>query len=241
MVAKEHVISVIANFFRFPSTVHLGCRGASSYRGDKCMTLQEREEFLSHKIVVEEKVDGANLGISFDSEGMVCCQNRGHYLVPPYDGQWQLLSKWLSKRIDYLFDKLEDRLILFGEWCYACHSVPYDALPDWFVLFDVYDRKENAFYSTCRRNTLAEVLELSCVPEIGRGFYTFEELSQMEFKSKFGETLSEGIYLRYEVEDNLIARSKLVRPTFQQKIMNHWSRVPINPNRCRAGSIQWSF
>ena len=221
----------MVDFFKFPSTVHLAFLDGVTCRADKCMTQQEREAFLSHEIVVEEKVDGANLGISFDAEGRVCCQNRGHSLVPPYDGQWRMLARWLNERIDYLFDKLEGRLILFGEWCYARHSVPYNALPDWFILFDVYDRIDKLFYSTCRRNKLAEELQLSHVPEIGRAHYNFGELAKWEFRSKFGDTLSEGMYLRYEDNDRLIARSKLVRPAFRQTIEEHWSRVPIQANR----------
>lgn len=241
MVVKERVRSVMTDFFKFPSTVHLAFLDDSSCRADKCMTQQEREAFLSHEIVVEEKIDGANLGISFDTDGVICCQNRGHRLVPPYDGQWRLLARWLDGRIDYLFDKLEGRLILFGEWCYARHSVPYDALPDWFVLFDVYDRNEEIFYSTCRRNQLAEELQISYVPEVGRARYKFEELAQWEFRSSFGETLSEGMYLRYENSDHLIARSKLVRPAFRQAIEKHWSRAPIHPNRCSVSMDNWAF
>ena len=32
--------------------------------------------------------------------------------------------------------QLGDRLILFGEWCAAQHSLDYETLPDWFLAFD---------------------------------------------------------------------------------------------------------
>ena len=49
-------------------------------RGDKILTESERDEFLQHVLTVEEKVDGANLGLSFDADGNIRAQNRGAYL-----------------------------------------------------------------------------------------------------------------------------------------------------------------
>ena len=123
------------NFFKFPSTPHLALLGDVDIRGDKVMSEPERDAFLGHKLVVEEKVDGANLGISFDSNGNIHAQNRGAYLTLPGLGQWKKLLEWLSPKEDMLFDHLIDRYILFGEWCYAQHSVFYNRLPDWFLGF----------------------------------------------------------------------------------------------------------
>ena len=39
----------------------------------------QHNEFLRYELVVEEKVDGANLGISFDENGTIRVQNRGEY------------------------------------------------------------------------------------------------------------------------------------------------------------------
>lgn len=196
------------------------------------MSPQERADFLSSEIVVEEKVDGANLGISFDRAGNVICQNRGHRLIEPFDGQWKPLKRWLNGRIDELFDFAGDRYILFGEWCYARHSVGYDALPDWFVFFDVYDKTVGRFFSTLRRDAVAERLGLACVQAVGRGRFTFQQLSALEFQSHYGHETAEGVYLRRDEDEWLRARSKLVRPAFRQTIEVHWSRSTLRPNVC---------
>ena len=57
---------MIDRFNKFPSTPHLALLGGVGVRDDKVMSEFERCEFLRHELVVEEKVDGANLGISFD-------------------------------------------------------------------------------------------------------------------------------------------------------------------------------
>jgi ATP-dependent RNA circularization protein (DNA/RNA ligase family) len=99
----------------------------------------------SHDVIVEEKLDGANLGISVGPDGNLRVQNRGQYLQPPYQGQFARLEKWLHRHEDVFFDALGENLIAFGEWCGARHSLDYCALPDWWLLFDVYDRSKQAF------------------------------------------------------------------------------------------------
>lgn len=118
------------SFFKFPSTPHLAALPDVDIREDKVLSESERFDFLRHSLVVEEKVDGANLGISFDSEGNIRAQNRGAYLYPPRSGQWKKLDDWLEPRLDMLFEILSEKFILFGEWCYAQHSIFYDRLPD---------------------------------------------------------------------------------------------------------------
>jgi hypothetical protein len=80
---------VTNDFHKFPRTPHLAVLSDGVIRDDKVMSASERKMFLSHELVVEEKVDGANLGISFDGEARVRCQNRGSYLQHPYEGQWK--------------------------------------------------------------------------------------------------------------------------------------------------------
>ena len=95
-------------------------------RGDKVLTESERDAFLRHELTVEEKVDGANLGLSFDADGNIRAQNRGAYLHLPGSGPWKKLGEWLALHTDALFQHLSDQYILFGEWCYAQHSIFYE-------------------------------------------------------------------------------------------------------------------
>ena len=149
------------DFFKFPSTPHLATLAGVDIRGDKVLSESECDEFLQHDLVVEEKVDGANLGISFDSEGNIRAQNRGGYLHFPSSGQWKKLGEWLDLRIDVLFENLSGRYILFGEWCYAQHSIIYDRLPDWFLGFDIYDKRSGRFLSSGRRDDFLKKMHIA--------------------------------------------------------------------------------
>jgi len=219
------------NFFKFPSTPHLALPGDVDIRGDKVMSEPERDAFLGHKLVVEEKVDGANLGISFDSNGNIRAQNRGAYLSLPSLGQWKKLLEWLSPKEDILFDHLIDRYILFGEWCYAQHSVFYDRLPDWFLGFDIYDKQVGHFLSTDKRDAFFREMEISKVPFIAHGHFTFSDLKEFLSFSRLGDQLAEGLYLRFDQDNRLVQSTKLVRSDFIQSIEQHWSRSGIKKNQ----------
>jgi ATP-dependent RNA circularization protein (DNA/RNA ligase family) len=217
--------------FKFPSTPHLAVLGNNIVRDDKVMTENERIEFLQHKLVVEEKVDGANLGISFNSSGDLRVQNRGAYIQPPYYGQWKKVPEWLTTKTDRFFDLLKDQYILFGEWCYAQHSIAYDRLPDWLLGFDIFDKKNDKFLSCMRRDEMFRALGISGVPLLNIGTFSFDELRGLLLTSHLGDRPAEGLYLRFDAGDWLGQRAKLVRPEFIQTIAEHWSRKPIKSNR----------
>lgn len=222
----------MTEFFRFPHTPHLAWLGAGRPRDDKVLTPQEAKELLAGDVIVEEKVDGANLGFSVDEYGTVRGQNRGAYLdLDAPQGQWKPLKRWLLSRRGALARALEPNLLLFGEWCYAVHSVRYTRLPDWFLAFDVYDRQLGAFWSADRRTELAKELDILTVPEMGRGHYDVAGLKAFLGKSQVTDGPAEGLYVRREVGGVLTARAKLVRAEFAQAIDEHWSKRRLEENQ----------
>ncbi|MFW9616421.1 RNA ligase family protein [Aquabacterium sp.] len=221
------------DFFRFPHTPHIAWLSKGTPRDDKVLAPSEAEALLQHAVVVEEKLDGANMGISFSSEAVLHVQNRGQYLNKPYGGQFARLDEWLAIREGDLFDALGDQLILFGEWCAAQHSLDYDGLPDWYMAFDVYDRQAQKFWSTRRRHELAVKLGLREVPRVSQGQTSLSELTQWveAHRSHYRDGHLEGVVIRYEDDDWLLQRAKLVRPDFVQAIEEHWRNRAIQWNR----------
>jgi hypothetical protein len=121
--------------------------------------------------------------------------------------------------------------MLFGEWCYAVHSVRYTRLPDWFLVFDVYDRARAEFWNVPRRNELAERLGLAVVPELGRGRFDLASLRKMLDRSALTDGHAEGLYVRREEGPRLAQRAKLVRAEFVQAIDDHWSKRRLETNQ----------
>lgn len=227
----------MTDFFRFPHTPHLLWLGQGVPRDDKVLSPEEAEALLAAEVVVEEKIDGANLGISIGPEGEARVQNRGQYLHLPMHGQFEKLHVWLKPRIDSFFDFLDGDLILFGEWCAARHSIGYEHLPNWYVVFDVYDRKSGQFWSTTRRDDLAKQLDLPVVPRLMQGRTSLPALIELVStrNSTFSPEPLEGIVLRRESGGFLQSRAKLVHAKFVQSISEHWSRRRIDWNKLAEG------
>lgn len=223
------------DFFRFPSTPHLAWLAKDGMpRDDKVLSPAEAQALLSGNVVVEEKLDGANLGLSLSPDSALRVQNRGQYLSDPHTGQFARLPAWLTQHESGLRTVLRPELMLFGEWCAARHSLDYDALPDWFLLFDVYDRSIGRFWSTSRRNALAAEAGLSTVPLVSSGLTTLAALKQLlvDTPSRYRAGLPlEGVVVRRESGEWCEARAKLVRPDFTQAIDTHWRKRTIDWNR----------
>lgn len=221
------------DFFRFPHTPHLAWLGAGQPRGDKVLSHIEVAKLLNGEVIVEEKLDGANLGFSLGLNGEIRVQNRGQYLETPYRDQFSRLPSWLEAHRENLALSLGQNLILFGEWCAARHSLGYTRLPDWFVAFDVYDRKAGRFWSTRRRNALVKGLGVSAVPSFFTGSTSLRDVKQLlsRHHSSFSDGPLEGMVIRRENDDWLLDRAKLVQPEFTQAITEHWSRRGIEWNR----------
>jgi len=64
-----------SDFFRFPHTPHIAWLAQCTPRDDKVLSPQEATELLGADVVVEEKLDGANLGFSLSPEGELRAQN----------------------------------------------------------------------------------------------------------------------------------------------------------------------
>ena len=217
---------------KFPKTSHLLWLSPQPARDDKVMSHAEAEAFLSSgEIVIEEKVDGANLGLSFDDDGRLRAQNRGTFLEGRLSGQWEGLRGWLARHETKLCEHLPPGAVLHGEWCYAQHSMAYTRLPDWFLGFDVLDASDR-FWSVRRRDVLFATAGVKPVREVSRGRFTLRELRAMLSEpSAYGDGPVEGLYLRREDGEWLLQRAKLVRPEFVQAIGEHWSRGPLHLNR----------
>ncbi|MEH3085032.1 MAG: RNA ligase family protein [Xylophilus ampelinus] len=222
-----------ADFFRFPHTPHLAWLGPGSPRDDKVLSPAEAEVLLKHEILVEEKLDGANVGFSLAPDGAVRAQNRGQYLDEPYSGQFSRMTAWLAQHGSALRSALTADTLLFGEWCAARHSLDYIALPDWFLVFDVYDRMAGRFWSNSRRNALAASNGFTVVPQLARGKFSLETLKRLTLStgSRYRPGPLEGVVVRRESGEWCAARAKLVQPGFTQAIETHWRRRSVEWNR----------
>lgn len=239
------------DFIKYPRTPHLF--GSEGTDDDKHLDEAESDQFIADKsLIVEEKIDGTNVGLHFTSAGAMVLQCRGHLITEGMHPQYDLFKQWAAVKRFVLAERLEDRFILFGEWVYARHSVHYRQLPHYFFEFDIYDKDEEAFLSFEQRLGLLDGMGIETVPVLYTGPLNREELRQLigpsVFDSQFEnpvtkrtDNLMEGLYLRTEADDKVSGRAKFVRPEFVEKVKQstHWQHQAMMPNLLKDGADIW--
>src|SRR5438477_10022371 len=115
------------DFIKYPRTPHLfGSKGTDD---DKHLDSKESEVFISDpSLIVEEKLDGTNVGIHFTSRGRMVLQCRGHEITEGMHPQYDLFKQWTSAKRQTLDAMMSTRLILYGDWLYAKYTINYRAL-----------------------------------------------------------------------------------------------------------------
>jgi RNA ligase len=143
---------------------------------------------------------------------------------------------------------------------YAKHTVFYDALPHYFLEFDIWDRELGVFLSTERRHEMLAGGPVMSVPVLQMGqFASLKEITKLVRPSLYkseqwhekieikgsetdGSDFSEGLYLKWEEDGIVKDRYKWVRPDFVQAILDsktHWMARQIVPNLLAEGVNLW--
>ena len=240
---------------KYPRTPHI--EGSRQQPGDEdldsvpfsAIEQSRRSANANEYVVIEEKVDGANAAISFDTDGQLLLQSRGHYLTGgARERHFNLFKQWAHSHYASLWDVLGDRYILYGEWMYAKHTVFYDKLPHYFLEYDLLDRSNGQFLSTVARRKKLTGLVVASVPVLLEGKLTSHKqlvglLQHSHFISSkhidrlrelcteqglntdlaIQQTnqcaLMEGLYIKVETPELTIARYKYVRADFLTTIL----------------------
>src|SRR3954447_59026 len=153
---------------KYPRTFHL--QGSRLQPGDEDLDAAAWAEVVGRYVVAEEKMDGANSGLSFDPAGKLFLQSRGHFLTGgPREKHFNPFKQWANGIAADLWGRLGPRFVVYGEWLYAKHTIFYDRLPHYFLEFDVLDLEAETFLSTARRRDLLAGLPVASVPVLWEG------------------------------------------------------------------------
>ena len=229
---------------KYPRTPHI--EGSRLQPGDEDLSQIPFDAIKRKHLVIEEKCDGANSAISFGPDGQLLLQSRGHYLTGGYrERHFNLMKQWATVHRDAFYQVLGNRYIMYGEWMYAKHTVFYDALPHYFLEFDILDRETGVFLDTLTRHDMLKDTPVASVPVLSSGYCkTKEEMLKYLGRSRYvtenqqqnlwsaavklgldperncKETdlsgFMEGLYIKVEEEGQVVERMKYVRAAFLQ-------------------------
>ena len=240
------------DFTKYPRTPHLfGSKGTDD---DKHLGREESEAFIDvPSLIVEEKLDGTNVGIHFAASGRKVLQCRGHEITEGMHPQYDLFKQWTAVKRPMFEAMLGTRFILYGEWLYAKHSVHYRNLPHYFLEFDIYDKEEEQFLGLEARLQMLHGTGLHTVPAMHRGRVTADQLQSLigpsAFDSAFDnpttgqiDNLMEGLYVRIEANGRVTGRANLVRAEFVERVKQseHWQHQKMVPNKLAEGADIWA-
>ncbi len=246
-----------------PRTTHLVGSGIPG-SGDASERLRW-EDICGRFVVLEEKIDGSEVSFHFDADANLIGRERANIIdLSARDGAERHLDgfkDWLDLRAHAFFERIEDRYIVYAEWCALAHCILYDRLPDYFIECDVQDKLTGQFLSTARRRALLEGVDVSQAPVlfegaanrktppasfVGRSAFcsgdpaaAIARLPQLAGGGLDGARfqtngLAEGIYGKIEEGDEVVGRFKWIREDFVRHIVDggrHWKSQVLVPNK----------
>jgi len=219
---------------KYNRTPHLTWSPGGTNDDKRIVTL---DGLLNREIIVTEKVDGSNVCLEHDA-----VYARSHAKAPKHPSFDALKALHAQVR-----SGIPEGIQIFGEWCYAKHSIEYTSLPSYLLLFGVRVRDlEGALEGITLRweswelvEDWAEQLEVATVPLLGR-FSVTTESQLKEVTDRFTTAPSalggvrEGVVVRVaeSFEDSEFSTSvaKWVRKD-HVTTSDHWSHQEIVKNK----------
>lgn len=174
--------------------------------------------YKGDKIIIQEKIDGANVSFQYDSEtDSLQCFSRNQILsaentLRGYYEWVQKLDKELVKSV------LGDRLRMFGEWLVK-HTVKYpEERYNTMYCFDVFDTENKCWLPQNEVKSLADKLGLNYVPVFYEGEFTaWEDYTYLIGKTEMGGELGEGIVIKKQNDlSDDVAYTKIVHERFKE-------------------------
>lgn len=155
----------------------------------------------------QEKVDGSNMGISWLDDAPVL-RNREHILNKGYTkiktpAKKQFTSAWNwvhahKEDIEFISEMCYSPITIYGEWCFAQHSLYYDKLPDLFLAYDIWSVEDNAYLSPELVDGLLSQTNIKYIKPHQITLNSIEDLIKLsEKESDYRTGIREGVVLKH--------------------------------------------
>lgn len=209
---------------KYPRTYHLPW-SLGATKDDKTHTPSNISHmFEGEEVVVTEKLDGENTTIYAD----------GRMHARSLDSANHPSRNWVRGVVaPTLIGNLPQGWRVCGENLYARHSLAYDQLPSYFVLFSIW-KEDNVCLSWADTEEWAHLLGLHTAPVLFRGIWDPHTIQKLyPAPSAFGAEM-EGYVVRiargFPLEKFATNVAKFVRANHVQT-STHWAQSQIVPNK----------
>jgi hypothetical protein len=197
------------DYVKYPRTYHLPWSEGKT-KDDK--TLKDCSQFEGKRVIVTEKMDGENTTMYKDYIHARSIDGRNHW-----SRDW---VKNLQARIGY---EIPDGWRLCGENLYAKHSIGYENLNSYFMLFSIWN-EVNECLSWDETVEYAKILDIETVPVLYDGIWNEKLITSLYTQDK--REIQEGYVVRIADAFPYInfskSVSKFVRGNHVNPANHHW-------------------
>lgn len=216
---------------QYPRIPHLVAGRGS--RDDLVLSDRDVASLLSGPVVVEEKLDGANVMVWVNDDGSLAVSLRSGPGGMDRAGQLGPLRAWAAAHDSLLREALRGWSVLYAEWLYLRHTVDYDRLPSYLVALDLWQR-EAGFATPQQRAGTGLVLP----PVLTEGrLRSISDVEALLGRSAWADAPMEGVIVR-RVSGEAPRLGKLVRAGWQALDDASW-RSGRPTNRLAEGVLAW--
>jgi len=205
----------------------------------KCLTEAEVKVLLRGHVIIEEKVDGGIVGLSWNGKRHLAIGKHSMINYNDNSKKFYGLNSWIYQNYEKI-QKIPLGWVIYGEWLRAKHNIFYDRLTDYFVAFDIWDGYR--YIDLKSRSEFLYKIGFAEVPLIYSGadldivdiLYIAEGISVSNVSRFSSSEIMEGIVIK-NYEKGLMG--KYVRREFMDSIEEHWLRMPLVENRLSSYAV----
>lgn len=209
----------MSDFYKYKRTYHLPW-SLGSTSDDKF--LEDTKSFIGKTIVITEKMDGENTNLYPDRYHARSIDSKDHPSRHFVKGVWGLIR-----------NDIPTGWRICGENLYAKHSLYYENLSTYFMVFSVWN-EENYALSWKDTVDVTRMLGLETVPVIG--IMKYDEQYLIDLAKNFDTVHKEGFVIRniesFHYDDFANNVAKWVRPKHVTS-SEHWMFEKIIPNKLK--------
>jgi ATP-dependent RNA circularization protein (DNA/RNA ligase family) len=203
--------------YKYPRTPHMPFSPGAT-KDDK--TLPTLEYFNGKNVVLTEKMDGENTTLYPDYIHARSLDSKDHESRHWVKGLWGNIKH-----------EIPNGWRICGENLYAKHSISYNSLQSFFMVFSVWDEYNNCL-SWDDTQLFCETLNLITVPVLYKGVFDEEKIKQIINQLNLNE--QEGVVMRtseaFKYTSFGQCLAKWVRSNHVQENSKHWFQSKVIPN-----------
>ncbi|ERI09939.1 RNA ligase family protein [Aneurinibacillus aneurinilyticus] len=203
---------------KYPRTFHLPW--SRSYTHDD-KVLKHVQHFEGKEVVVTEKMDGENTTMY-----------RDYLHARSIDSKDHPSRHWIKMFHSMLGVSIPEGWRLCGENMFAQHSIHYQDLPSYFLLFSVWN-EQNMCLAWDETAAWAKRHMIETVPVLYRGIWNEEAIKSCYTRQSLYGGEQEGFVVRladaFHYDDFMHSAAKFVRKNHVQT-NEHWMNRPVVPN-----------